>query len=331
MREIIATGKTVEEATAAALAQLGITEDDAMVEVLELPQRKLFKTIPAKVKVTADDTDESECEPEAAAEKPVAKPEPKPEAKKETKPEPKAAPRREERNYSEEEEVPFEIDSEERIVEAVKYLKDICAKMGAERIDVSAVKQGENIILKVNGDDAGNLIGHRGEVMESLGYLTSLVANRTGGYMKLSLDINSYRSKREGNLTALAKRTALKVAKTGRSHTFEPMNPYERRIIHSAVSSVDGVKSESTGEGVNRRVVVSSTNPNARGDKPFRQAGRGNRRPPQGGFNHDKKSSVPAREFADKKRDDTAAPIVPKRTETINDGANLPLYGKIEL
>lgn len=331
MREVIKTGKTVEEATAAALAELGLTEDEALVEVLELPQKKLFKTIPAKVKVTADEIELDEPVPAPV----VKKPEPKAAVKEEVK-KPAAAPEKPTRDDHEEEEVPFDIESDERVVEAVKYFKNICAKMGAEAIDVTAVKQGENTILKVNGDDAGNLIGHRGEVMESLGYLTSLVANRTGGYMKLSLDINNYRSKREGNLTTLAKRIASKVAKTGRSHTFEPMNPYERRIIHSAVSTVEGVKSESTGEGVNRRVVVSSTSAPQRSDRPFRQQGRGGERKPynnnrEGGFNQEKKSSVPAREFADKKRDENAAPIVPKRTETVNDGANLPLYGKIEL
>ncbi len=78
--------------------------------------------------------------------------------------------------------------------------------------------------------------------------------------MKIGLDINHYRSKREANLTALAKASARRWPH-GRGHTLEPMNPYERRIIHSAISEMEGVKSESIGEGANRRVVISSTNP----------------------------------------------------------------------
>ncbi len=183
--------------------------------------------------------------------------------------------------------------------------------------------------------------------MEALSYLTSLVANRAGGdYMKIGLDINHYRSKREANLTALAKRIGAKVARTGRGHTLEPMNPYERRIIHSAISEMEGVKSESIGEGANRRVVISSTNPSARpprdnrggkGGKGGRPAGRGGRdgargpRPPRKDGEYAARTSTPAREFADRPRDPSAAPTVPKRTETINDGADLPLYGKIEL
>src|SRR5699024_6991363 len=149
-----------------------------------------------------------------------------------------------------------------------------------------------------------------------------------GDYLKLGVDVNHYRSKREENLTALARRIGAKVARTGRSHAFEPMNPYERRIIHSAISAMEGVTSESTGEGANRRVVVSSTGANAR---PFRQAGRGGKsrggrpggRGGRGGRDRGdrgerrERSSVPGREFADRPRDPDAAPVAAKRTETI--------------
>jgi len=135
----------------------------------------------------------------------------------------------------------------------VEYLREVCAKMGADRLEITPVRQGEATVLRIEGEGAGTLIGHRGEVMEALSYLTSLVANRSGGdYMKISLDINHYSSKREANLVALAKRIGAKVARTGRGHTLEPMNPYERRIIHSTISELEGVKSESIGEGANR-------------------------------------------------------------------------------
>ena len=347
IRESIMTGKTVEEATALALAELGLAEEEVTIEVIDLPQKKLFKTIPAKVRVTCD------ADVAAQAKKPAA---PAPKAQKPAAPAaapapaaPKA-PHKDTAPLHEMPEVALDLAQNPKIADAVEYLTDLCTKMGTGEISVKAVQQGEAIILKVDGENAGNLIGHRGEVMEALSYLTSLVANRNGGdYTKIGLDINHYRSKREANLTALAKRIAVKVAKTGRSHTLEPMNPYERRIIHSAVGEVEGVKSESTGEGSNRRVVIVSTGANAqKGERPFRQAGRGgnNRGPRPAGGNFNKggagrppraegeyapKSNVPAREFADKPRDVNATPSVPKRTETINDGGNVPLYGKIEL
>ena len=365
MREVITTGKTVEEATAAALEQLGLTEDEVTVEVLDLPQKKLFKTIPARVKVTSDEDLAAEQEKavqaneaKAAATAAVKAAAPA-KVQKAAAPAASAAPKAQAEpaqapaGVLNEPEVPVSLASNQKLADAAAYLKDICTKMGAPDVTVSAVQQGEATILKVEGDGAGGLIGHRGETMEALSYLTSLVANRAGGdYIKLGLDINHYRAKREANLIALAKRIGAKVAKSGRSQTLEPMNPYERRIIHSAISEVEGVKSESTGEGANRRVCILSTNPNAKtgSDRPFRQAdrrgprpgahgkqpfkagGTGGSRPPRrdGDFG-ERRSSVPEREFADKPRDTTAAPIVPKRTETIDDSASLPLYGKIEL
>lgn len=358
MREVIKTAKTVEEATELALAELGVSAEDACIEILEMPHREfLFKKVPAKVRAYVED---DEFAPKAAkpaapaAKKEAAKPAPKaekpaPAVKKEAPKAEKPAVRKEEKpqpekkeepkaEFHEEElpEEPIDLDTCPKAKEAVEYLKDVCTKMGAGEITVTPVKQGENVILKVEGEAAGTLIGHRGEVMEALSYLTSLVANRAGGdYMKIGLDINHYRSKREANLTALAKRIGAKVQRTGRSHTLEPMNPYERRIIHSAISEMEGVKSESVGEGANRRVVISSTDPNVRAPRsanrrPGNKGGRGPRAPRKDS-ERAPRNATPAREFADRPRDTEAAPIVPKRTETINDGADLPLYGKIEL
>ena len=357
MREVITTGKTVEEATELALAQLGLSAEEVMVEVIDLPQKKLFKSIPAKVKVTADDGEMDAPEAEA----------PKAPAPKAAQPaqaqQPAAkAPAQPAKEHGEEfvavEETPIDLAENEKARDAVEYLSDVCAKMGAQGLTITPVQQGEATVLKVEGEDAGALIGHRGEVMEALSYLTSLVANRTGGdYMKIGLDINHYRSKREANLVALAKRIGTKVARTGRGHTLEPMNPYERRIIHSTISEIEGVKSESIGDGAGRRVVISSTDPNARPprenhtgpnrggrgpgfDRGPRRDGKG---PYGGGQNRGSRregdrpdrgprtSSTPGREFADRPRDPDAAPIVPQRTETINDGGDMPLYGKIEL
>ena len=259
MREVIKTGRTVEDATELALAELGISAEEAGIEVLELPQRRLSKSIPAKVRAYVEDEEVPEA-PAPKEEKPLPKAAPKaaesPDAPKAGAPaaqpeQPAAGPVEE----------PIDLEQSPKAREAVEYLKEICAKMGAQGLTITPVKQGEATILKVEGESAGTLIGHRGEVMEALSYLTSLVANRAGGdYMKIGLDINHYRSKREANLTALAKRIGAKVARTGRGHTLEPMNPYERRIIHAALQDFNGVTTYSTGTEPGRRVVIAPDN-----------------------------------------------------------------------
>ena len=349
MREIITTGKTVEEATQRALEELGVSMEEVSVEVIDMPQRKLFRTIPAKVRVTADD------EPEMEAAAPAPAPESAPAPVKEEKApaaepvcaEPAAAdetPSEEQQTPAPEqdaaqEETPIDLADYPRIAPAVAYLREICEKMGAVDMEIGAVKQGETIILTLTGDKSGMLIGHRGEVMEALSYLCSLVANRgEGEYMKLGLDINHYRNKREENLTALAKRLAEKAARTGKSHTLEPMNPYERRIIHAAVSEVEGVKSESVGEGATRRVVIlpedmelsaAVRRSSSRRSDNRRGSGRSGRydrsRKPYQKQERREKRAVRRAPSGD------GQPTPLRRTESINDGENLPLFGKVEL
>ena len=349
MREIITTGKTVEEATQRALEELGVSMDEVSVEVIDMPQRKLFRTIPAKVRVTADD--EPEMEAAAPAPAPESAPAPvkeekapaaepvcaEPAAADETPSEEQQAPAREQ--DAAQEETPIDLADYPRIAPAVAYLREICEKMGAVDMEIGAVKQGETIILTLTGDKSGMLIGHRGEVMEALSYLCSLVANRgEGEYMKLGLDINHYRNKREENLTALAKRLAEKAARTGKSHTLEPMNPYERRIIHAAVSEVEGVKSESVGEGATRRVVIlpedmalsaAVRRSSSRRSDNRRGSGRSGRydrsRKPYQKQERREKRAVRRAPSGD------GQPTPLRRTESINDGENLPLFGKVEL
>ena len=167
------------------------------------------------------------------------------------------------------------------------YLREVIALMGVENVSFSAVQKGEATIIRLDGEKLGALIGRRGETMESLSYLASLVANRLeGDYIKLGLDVAGYRDKRESDLTALAQRIGAKVRKTGRSFAMEPMNPYERRIIHSAISKMEGVRSESKGEGRDRRVVIYSTAPDAQTENTYGErrprGGRGNGRRPGG-------------------------------------------------
>lgn len=368
MRSIEMSARTVEDALEAACQALGVDRDDLNVsyEVLEFPARKLFKTIPAKVRVTVEEPETTApvAEPPAAVETaaPVAEPaapvEAAPEAPAETPAEAPAAPAEEPAG---DEEVALDIDADPRLQAAVDYLIPIFKLMGVEDFAFSALKKGEATILRVTGTHMGALIGRRGETMESLSYLASLVVNRMEGpYIKLGLDVGGYRGKREDDLAALARRIADRVIRTGCYYEMEPMNPYERHIIHTAVADIEGVRSESKGEGPNRRVVIYSTDPNAsnlpdrdnarnarggrrdggrgnrreggRGPRREGRGGRGGRGPRREGGNRysGPKSSVPGREFADAPRDPNAQPMAPKVTERIHDGDDFA-FGKIEL
>ena len=376
-----ATGKTVDEARAKACALLGVQADDLNVsyEVLEMPQKTGFlglKTTPAKVRVSVEEPDapaapvvEEKVEPEV---KPVVEETPAEEPKAE---EPAAAPVAEEAAPAEEAaapaaegeepEVPINIEENAKVKAAVDYLKEVIALMGVENVTFSAVQKGEATIIRLDGEKLGALIGRRGETMESLSYLASLVANRLeGDYIKLGLDVAGYRDKRENDLTVLAQRIGNKVRKTGRSFAMEPMNPYERRIIHSAISKMEGVRSESKGEGRDRRVVIYSTAPDAqtentygerrpRGGRPgngrrpggnrnggYRGGSRsehGDRNGNHGGYRGSRNggnrgprpSGVPERTYAPRDAE-TAAPVAPKRTERVDDFADFS-FGKIEL
>ena len=374
IRKQEATGKTVDEARAKACALLGVQADDLNVsyEVLEMPQKTGFlglKTTPAKVCVSVE-------EPDAPA-APAAAPAPAAEAApvQETAPEVPATPVEEPAaeqaapaaaaDADEETEVPIVIEENAKVKAAVEYLQEVIAKMGVENVTFSAVQKGEATIIRLDGEHLGALIGRRGETMESLSYLASLVANRLeGDYIKLGLDVAGYRDKRESDLTALAQRIGAKVRKTGRSFAMEPMNPYERRIIHSAISKMEGVRSESKGEGRDRRVVIYSTAPDAqtentygerrpRGGRPgngrrpggnrnggYRGGSRsehGDRNGNRGGYRGSRNggnrgprpSGVPERTYAPRDAE-TAAPVAPKRTERVDDFADFS-FGKIEL
>ena len=257
---------------------------------------------------------------------------------------------------AEEVEEPIVIEENAKVKAAVDYLREVITLMGVENVTFSAVQKGEATIIRLDGEKLGALIGRRGETMESLSYLASLVANRLeGDYIKLGLDVAGYRDKRESDLTALAQRIGAKVRKTGRSFAMEPMNPYERRIIHSAISKMEGVRSESKGEGRDRRVVIYSTDPNAvtesanarprgpRGGRDRngngrsggyhrggeRRGDRNGRGPRNGGGRGGYRSNVPERTYTPRDAEN-AAPVAPKRTERVDDFADLS-FGKIEL
>ena len=355
-------------------------------EVLEMPQKTGFlglKLTPAKVRVSVEEPDVPaapvvEEAPAPAAEEKVEAPaeeaaapapaEDAPAAEQPAAPVEEAAAPAEETaapaEEAEEVEVPINIEENNKVKAAVDYLKEVITLMGVSDVTFSAVQKGEATIIRLDGEKLGALIGRRGETMESLSYLASLVANRLeGDYIKLGLDVAGYRDKRESDLTALAQRIGAKVRKTGRSFAMEPMNPYERRIIHSAISKMEGVRSESKGEGRDRRVVIYSTAPDAQTENTYGErrprGGRGNGRRPGGSRNggyrggnrsehgdHNgnrggyrgsrngaprgpRPSGVPERTYAPRDAEN-AAPVAPKRTERVDDFADFS-FGKIEL
>ncbi len=365
------TGKTVDEARAKACALLGVQADDLNVsyEVLEMPQKTGFlglKTTPAKVRVSVELPDAPAAAPakpvEPVAEQPVETAAPVQETAPVAEEVPAAvAEPAEAAEEAEEVEEPIVIEENAKVKAAVDYLREVITLMGVENVTFSAVQKGEATIIRLDGEKLGALIGRRGETMESLSYLASLVANRLeGDYIKLGLDVAGYRDKRESDLTALAQRIGAKVRKTGRSFAMEPMNPYERRIIHSAISKMEGVRSESKGEGRDRRVVIYSTAPDAQtentyGERRGRGGNRNGRRPGgnrNGGYRGERRSengsrnggyrgsrsgaprgprpsSVPERTYAPRDAE-SAAPVAPKRTERVDDFADFS-FGKIEL
>ena len=156
--------------------------------------------------------------------------------------------------------------------------------------------------MLIECEDYGIIIGRRGETLDSLQYLTSLaIKNGTNKYVRVTLNVGDYRAKREETLKALATKNANFVARTGRRYSFEPMNPYERRIIHTAVQEVEGVTSRSVGSGMDRRVLIE---PEGGVRRNYRNDRRGGRRP------------VPAQSTVDANREKKA------------DRADMPKFGQ---
>ncbi len=351
MKEIIATGKTVDEAIDKACIDLGVSKDDVNLstEILEMPQKKLFKTIPAKVKITLNEDGfsvrdfvrrEEKIQPEKI-EKTEQKRKwgdnnnKKPEQKKQQQPQEKKT------NVQPVKEVEKQVEVFEKEVDldkipngakaALTYLQSVAKCMGAEKLTYKAVEIEKGIKFLVDGEDSAILIGRRGDVMDALQYLCLLVSNRADeDYCKITFDVANYRSKRAGVLESLAKKVAFKVKKSGRNQTLEPMNPYERRIIHSTIQDIDGVKSESIGFEPNRRVIVMPEGADRRGQGGRRYNNNSNRSR-SGGDRGEKGHRA--------KKDYTPKPVAPALSETPSapveqkpkdESAARNLYGKIE-
>lgn len=141
---------------------------------------------------------------------------------------------------------------------AADYMRDVITAMGVSDVSITTrYENAEDSELEINGSNVSMIIGHRGETLDALQYLACLVANtEKNGYHRVTLDVGNYREKRKETLEKLGRKIAQKALRTGRICSLEPMNPYERRIIHAVVQEIDGVVSWSDGQEHKRHIVV---------------------------------------------------------------------------
>lgn len=227
---------------------------------------------------------------------------------------------------------------------AADYLRELLKHMGVGDVEFSIQEEENGAVITITGDDIGFVIGHRGETLDALQYLSGLVSNHVeNSYYRITLDIGNYREKRRDTLDVLGKKMAAKAVRTGRNVSLEPMNPYERRIIHTAVQTVEGAKSWSEGEDTGRHVVigpVEGERPQRRYRDDGRERGRfGSRydRYDRGGYrqDRDRRGYAPRRDFGEGRYPQrqepsgaSAAPAAPAAPRQEIKGA---LYGRIEV
>lgn len=228
---------------------------------------------------------------------------------------------------------------------AKAYLKDILEKMGVTDVQMTTEETEGGAVINIDGENVGFIIGHRGETLDALQYLAGLVANHVDeNYFRISINIGNYREKREKTLEILGRKLAFKALKTGAKTSLEPMNPYERRIIHTAVQKVRGAISWSEGENLQRHVVIGpdpeykqsyhrSGGYNRRNNRSgnFNKDGSYNRKPRTTGYQYRKYSedeSHPQDSMFSTFEDDSSAASV---RASINERPDTSLYGRIEI
>ena len=313
IKEARGFGSTIDEAREDAIEKLGAAADaDLQFEVVTFPKKKtlgLFGGCKAEVRVFVELPDE----------KPKAKKAPKKAEKKapqENKNKEKTVKKEEKPEIKEPKNDGFpeavdadSLDKDSRAAKAVAYIRTVLSALKCGEVNIKVAEKENAALISLDGEDLGVVIGRRGETLDALQYLAGLDANNGGGYYKVTLNIGNYREKREDTLRALAKRVSEQVIKTGRSRALEPMNPYERRIIRTAVQEIEGVVSGSFGEGEGRRVVIGVEGQEIRPPRfdNHRRDRRG--RNDRGRRPSSTVSTVPARE--------------PKKD------SDIPLYGKI--
>ena len=235
------TARTEDEAIAAALAELGMDRDDVSVEIVERAKSGFLGigASPAVIRVSYEAPDPVE---EKAPAAPVAEPV-------------KAA--------------ATEVDENPDYAAIRQFLSGLRERMGVKaQIEISTRENG-GINVNLSGNGMGAIIGRRGETLDAIQHLTNYAVNRgSEKHLHISVDAENYRSKREESLTRLAEKMAEKAIKYKRSMALEPMNSYERHVIHTALQNYEGVTTSSTGVEPNRRVVVSYVKPEQPNNKP---------------------------------------------------------------
>ena len=247
------SGKTEEAAIAAALEELGLDRDDVSVEIVERAKSGFLGigASPAVVRVQYEAPDEElETVAEAAAESPAAAP---------VEAQPAAAPAA----------PAAAVDEPEGYARIRAFVSGLLEHMGIQaEIEITARDNG-GVNVNLSGSNMGAVIGRRGETLDAIQHLTNYAVNRgSDKHMHISVDAESYRAKREESLVRLAEKMAAKAIKYKRSMALEPMNSYERHVIHTALQDYEGVTTSSTGTEPNRRVVVSYEKPQRPSNKP---------------------------------------------------------------
>ena len=282
MDYITVSAKTLDDAITEALIQLGVTSDQLDYEVIEKGSQgflgigmkqavikarrkheepevsELDELLKEEVKEeTARETEKEEKEPQKTADKPVREKKHKNKKKHEPKHEPEKA--AEEKGEEVRKEIELAKVEDQTIEACEKFISDVMKAMNMENVKVtSSIDEEGALSINMEGPNMGILIGKRGQTLDSLQYLTNRVANKSqDGYVRVKLDTEDYRRRRKETLENLARNIAGKVKRTRRTVVLEPMNPYERRIIHSALQSDPAVSTHSEGEEPYRRVVVT--------------------------------------------------------------------------
>ena len=339
--------KTIDEAKKLASKKFGVSADEISFNIIKEPKKGFFglgstdaeveavytpAEAPAEPEKPAENSAEPEkpaeisAEPEKPAEAPV-EPEKPVEAPVESE-KPAEAPIESEKAFPDDDEEEYSLDNftliedEALLNPKAKIAKDyIISVLSAMGLNVSAkiYQNDTGAVIELESNSNGTIIGRRGETLDALQYLSSMISNKGDKeYFRITIDCFGYREKRKVTLQQLASKVARNVLKTGRSQPLEPMNPYERRVIHSAISQIDGVSSRSVGEEPYRKIIISSDNPKKKNsDKPKGKGGKnfnGRKRPRRESKDIDLSTSFEK----DYKK--------PKPEDSIEGG----LYGKIE-
>ena len=295
----IFTAATIEEAKQAACTEFGASESEIRFTVLEEPKKSLFGKLKVEAKVEAEYefvtsaaavTTEVSGISESTADTTAAS------------------------------ETAKSVSDPVKAQNAKNYMLSLIKAMGIENAEITVTDTENGAMFEIKAEGFDELIGKKGELLDAFQYLASLVCNKIDrDYFRVSTDCNGFRDRRKTQLEELARKISANVKKNGRSSALEPMNPYERRIIHAAVSEIEGVTSRSTGEEPFRKVIISSTERRPR-NNDFR-GGKGGRKG-NGGRRNDRKPrahyDITTSFEKDYKR--------PKPEDNLNAG----LYGKIE-